>query len=92
MDGFELPGKLKFSLDACRKNSGLTLREAAKLLGIGYQRLSRYEADSTDIPMSLLYQLSYIYQVPVNNIFLGKKSELMRKISEDRTKNNFSNF
>ena len=54
MNNVQVPDSLKFSLEACRKNAGLTLREAAEILGIGYQRLSKYENDSSDIPMSLL--------------------------------------
>ena len=86
MNNVQVPDSLKFSLEACRKNAGLTLREAAEILGIGYQRLSKYENDSSDIPMSLLSKMSFVYQVPVNNIFLGKKYELIRKITNARSK------
>lgn len=69
---------LKLTLEACRRNSGYTLREAAKVLGVHYQTLSKYENDSSDIPYSLLRKASYVYQVPEDYIFLGKKYDLIR--------------
>lgn len=76
--------RIKFSLAACRKNAGMTLREAAKYLGIGYQTLSKYERDSSQIPVSLVDKASVIYQVPSDYIFLGKNSELIRNIARKR--------
>ena len=73
-----------FSLEACRKNAGLTLRNAAVYLGISYQTLSKYENDSSDIPMSLLNKIVELYQVDRNSIFLGNKYELISKIKSKR--------
>lgn len=73
-----------FSLEACRKNAGLTLRSAADYLGISYQTLSKYENDSSDIPMSLLNKMVTLYQVDRNSIFLGNKYELISKIKQKR--------
>ncbi len=73
-----------FSLEACRKNAGLTLRNAAVYLGISYQTLSKYENDSSDIPMSLLNKMVELYQVDRNSIFLGNKYELISKIKSKR--------
>lgn len=73
-----------FSLEACRKNAGLTLKNAAVYLGISYQTLSKYENDSSDIPMSLLNKMVELYQVDRNSIFLGNKYELISKIKSKR--------
>lgn len=73
-----------FSLEACRKNAGLTLKNAAVYLGISYQTLSKYENDSSDIPMSLLNKMVELYQVDRNSIFLGNKYKLISKIKSKR--------
>lgn len=75
---------MMLSLSACRSNSGLTLREAAKLIGISYQTLQKYEKDSSNIPVSLLNKLSELYQVPNDYIFLGNKYDLIRTINVKR--------
>ncbi|EAF0153119.1 XRE family transcriptional regulator, partial [Listeria monocytogenes] len=46
--------------------------------------LSKYEKDSSDIPFSLLNELSNLYRVPINNIFLGKEYALIRIINNNR--------
>lgn len=75
-----------FSLGACRNNAGLSLRNAAKKLQISYQTLSKYENDSTNIPVSLLKRMANLYQVPLNYIFLGKKYDLIRTIKKQRVR------
>lgn len=78
--------KISFSLGACRKNAGFTLREAAKELGISYQTLSKYENNSSNIPMNLLKNIVSLYQVPSDYIFLGKKYDLIRRIKKEKIK------
>ena len=46
-----------------------SLAKAAKTADVHFQTLSKYEKDSSDIPFSLLNELSNLYQVPINNIF-----------------------
>lgn len=65
---------IEISLSSARVNAGLTIKEAAKMVGIHHETLSKYEKDSSDIPMSLLNKLSQLYQVPTDNIFLGKST------------------
>lgn len=77
-------GQVKITLEAARKMAGLNLREAAKLLGIGYQRLAKFENNSANIPFELLKKMQHVYQVNINNIFLGSKAELSRKIKRKR--------
>ncbi|MFT8557911.1 helix-turn-helix domain-containing protein [Liquorilactobacillus hordei] len=76
--------KINFSLEACRKNAGFTLREAAKKLGISYQTLSKYENDSSNVSMSLLKDMVFLYQVPLDYIFLGNKYDLIRRIQKTK--------
>lgn len=75
---------LLINLRAARINAGMTSKEAAGIAGVHFQTLSKYEHDSSDIPVSLLNRLSTIYQVPVDNIFLGKQYELTRTIKRLR--------
>lgn len=77
-----MDNNISFSLGACRKNAGLTLKEAAASLDISYQTLSKLENDSSDISMSLLKKMTVLYQVPTHYIFLGSKFELIRKLRE----------
>ncbi|WP_181880098.1 helix-turn-helix domain-containing protein [Enterococcus mundtii] len=74
------------SLRSARVNAGLTIKEAAKIIGIHHETLSKYEKDSSDIPMSLLNKLSNLYQIPTDYIFLGNRYELIRTIEGKRNK------
>ncbi|QCZ47248.1 replication initiator protein A (plasmid) [Levilactobacillus brevis] len=40
---------IKFSLEACRKNVGMNLKDASEYVGINYQTLSKYEHDSSHL-------------------------------------------
>jgi len=46
-------------------------REVAEKLGLHQQTIAKYEKDSTKIPMDLLRQLSELYKVKLDHIFLG---------------------
>ncbi|WP_316606109.1 helix-turn-helix transcriptional regulator [Streptococcus pluranimalium] len=72
----------QWTLKACRVNVGYTLRQVAKKVNKNFQTISKYEKDSTNIPFELLKELSLIYQVKLDDIFLGdstKKIELSKK-------------
>lgn len=75
---------IKLTLDACRKNSGMTLLQASKKVGINEQTLSKYEHDSSNISMNLLIALSELYKIPTDYIFLGKKYDLIRTLERER--------
>lgn len=72
---------LQISLKAARTNAGLTVVEASKIVDVHPQTLSKYEKDSSNIPVSLFTKLSTIYQFPEDNIFLGKEYDLIRTIT-----------
>lgn len=72
----------QWTLKACRVNAGYTLRQVAKKVNKNFQTISKYEKNSTHIPFELLKELSEIYQVKLDNIFLGdstKKIELNKR-------------
>lgn len=71
------------TLRALRTNYDLDANTVAEANGIKYQTLLKYENDSSNIPVSLLKSLSEYYKVPMDNIFLGKKSELNRIAEND---------
>jgi xre family toxin-antitoxin system, antitoxin component len=61
----------QISLKAARVNVNLTQKEVAEKLGVHQQTIAKYEKDSTKIPMNLLHQLSALYKVKLDHIFLG---------------------
>lgn len=69
---------VQITLEAARRNVGLTQKEVAEKVHRHQQTISKYEEDSTKIPLDLLMELSSLYGVELNNIFLGKKYELKR--------------
>lgn len=72
----------QWTLKACRVNAGYTLRQVAKKVNKNFQTISKYEKDSTNIPFELLKELSAIYQVKMDDNFLGdstKKIELNKR-------------
>nr|DAY11847.1 MAG TPA: helix-turn-helix domain protein [Caudoviricetes sp.] len=61
----------QISLKAARVNVNLTQKEVAEKLGVHQQTIAKYEKDSTKIPMNLLHNLSELYKVKLDHIFLG---------------------
>lgn len=61
----------QISLRAARVNVNLTQKEVAEKLGVHQQTIAKYEKDNTKIPMDLLRQLSELYKVKLDHIFLG---------------------
>lgn len=75
---------IQISLKACRINAGLTAVAASEMADVHQQTLTKYEKDSSNIPVSLLNKLSVIYQIPEDHIFLGKEYDLIRIIEGNR--------
>ncbi|MCY7174514.1 helix-turn-helix domain-containing protein [Streptococcus gallolyticus subsp. gallolyticus] len=74
----------QWTLKACRINAGYTLREVAKKVNKNFQTISKYEKNSTNIPFELLRDLATLYNVKLDDIFLGdstkkQNSEINRK-------------
>lgn len=73
----------QWTLKACRVNAGLTLREVSEKVGKNFQTISKYEKDSTLIPFELLKELSILYQVRLDDIFLGDST---KKIEQNKNR------
>lgn len=59
----------KITAKAARVNANLTLKEAAKQLGVSYQTLSSLENDEDKVTLGLAKKMSQIYQIPIDFIF-----------------------
>ena len=71
-------GKFQISLAAARVNAGLTQEEAAKALKVGKQTIVSWEKGNSEPKMSQSRQLSELYKIPLDYIFLPTKSNLFR--------------
>lgn len=61
----------KISLKAARVNAKLTLIEAAVSLGIGKDRLIKWEKHSGLVPPVWQQKISAVYKMPVDMIYFG---------------------
>lgn len=61
----------KISLKAARVNAKLTLLEAASRIGIGKDRLIKWERNSGLVPPVWQQKISSVYKIPVDMIFFG---------------------
>lgn len=59
---------MQITLKAARVNKGPTQRKAAKYLKVNFQKISKYEIDSSKIPMKLLKGMCSLYKIPMNYI------------------------
>lgn len=67
-------GKFQISLAAARINAGLTQEEAAKALKVGKQTIVNWEKGKSEPKMSQSRQLSELYKIPLDYIFLPEES------------------
>lgn len=65
---------IKISLAAARVNAGLTQEDVAKALNVGKQTVVSWEKGKTEPKMSQSRELSRLYNIPLDNIFLPIKS------------------
>lgn len=73
----------QWTLKACRVNAGYTLRQVANKVGKNFQTISKYEKDSTLIPFELLKDLSELYRLKLDDIFLGDSTKKIELTPED---------
>lgn len=62
----------KITIKAARVNAGLTQRQAAKMLGINPDTLSRYESGHSIPRVDMIDKMAKIYCIDKQYIFLGK--------------------
>ena len=65
---------LQISLAAARVNANLTQEEAAKALKVGKQTIVSWEKGKTEPRVEQARQMSALYGIPLDNIFLPTKS------------------
>lgn len=61
----------------------LYLATGSKKVGKNFQTISKYEKDSTLIPFELLKDLSELYHVKLDDIFLGDSTKKIELEPED---------
>lgn len=66
--------EFKISLAAARVNAGLTQNDVAKILKVGKQTVVSWEKGKSEPKMSQSRQLSELYKMPLDYIFLLEKS------------------
>lgn len=52
-------------LEFCRVRAGYTMQEAAEIIGVSRNTLSNYEHDKTEIPLSVIVKMSYLYKTKI---------------------------
>jgi transcriptional regulator with XRE-family HTH domain len=63
---------MKISIEAARVNAGLTLRDAAKELGVSASTLSGYE--NGKVPrFDIIQKMAVLYNWPIENLRVGKE-------------------
>ena len=65
---------LQISLAAARVNAEMTQDEVAKALHVGKQTIVNWEKGATEPKISQRRQLSALYKMPIEHIFLPEKS------------------
>lgn len=66
--------KLQISLAAARVNAKMTQYDVAKALSVSKQTINNWENGKTEPKMQQSRQLSELYKIPLDNIFLSRKS------------------
>ena len=64
---------MKISIEAARVNAGLTIREAAKELGVSASTLSGYENGKTKPSFDIIQKMANLYNWPIENLRVGKE-------------------
>ncbi|MCI6408022.1 MAG: helix-turn-helix transcriptional regulator [Veillonella caviae] len=63
--------QIQISLKAARVNAELTLIEAAKIIGIGKDRLLKWEKNPALVNPIYQKKISDAYKIPIDLIFFG---------------------
>ncbi len=66
--------KLQISLAAARVNAGLTQADVAEKMGVGKQTIVNWEKGLSEPKMSQARELSALYDMPLDYIFLPSES------------------
>lgn len=66
--------RIQISLAAARVNANLTQEDVAKALNVGKQTVVNWEKGRSEPKMSQSRELSLLYRMPLDYIFLPQKS------------------
>ncbi len=73
---------MQITLRAARVNRGLSQVEVAKIIGKNKDTINRYEKNSSKIPRDTIVKLLDLYGFSHDDIFFGKESDFIEKITE----------
>ena len=79
-----MPLEQMMTLKSLRVRCRLTQEEVANRLGISRRTLSKWEQDSSDMPIKYMQQFADIYNYPMNYIFFGNSIALSNNINANR--------
>ena len=65
----------QITLKGARVSAGYTLREVGSKINRSFQTIAKYEKDSTKIPVDLLRELTSLYNISPDLIFLEKRTK-----------------
>lgn len=72
---------MSWTLKRLRENYHLTIKEVCEQLGLNPTILQKYEKDSSEIPITLAQHLANFYNVPLDDVFLGKEQDFKQFFS-----------
>ena len=70
---------LQISLAAARVNAGMTQEDVAKALKVSKNTIVNWEKGETEPKISRIRELSELYNMPLDNIFLPNKFNLIKR-------------
>lgn len=65
---------LQISLAAARVNAGMTQEDVSRALKVSKNTIVSWEKGATEPTISRVRELSELYNIPLDNIFLPRKS------------------
>lgn len=66
----------QISLRAARVNANLTLKQAAKKIGVSVSTLSKWEKNPGEVAPNKQFRIEKVYKFPSDYIFFGDSLEL----------------
>lgn len=74
--------EVKITLRAARNNLVMTRKQAAKLFNIHYETLTKYEYDSSNVPISFFNKIEEVYGIPLDLIFIGNEQAFVKQMKD----------
>lgn len=74
--------EVKITLRAARNNLVMTRKQAAKLFNIHYETLTKYEYDSSNVPISFFNKIEEVYGIPLDFIFIGNEQAFVKQMKD----------